>query len=149
MTQQFKGMSKAMEKMAVELSAEYKPLQAKRRRYDLQTGMSNYAKEGRVSGDSCLCTPIGEGEFLIALSDGMGQGMRAAEESNLTVNTLSQLIKAGFEAELALRMVNSILLLKSDDEIFSTVDMGFINLYTGREGQDLQDLGRRQLPRAG
>jgi len=132
MTQQFKGMSKAMEKMAVELSAEYKPLQAKRRRYDLQTGMSNYAKEGRVSGDSCLCTPIGEGEFLIALSDGMGQGMRAAEESNLTVNTLSQLIKAGFEAELALRMVNSILLLKSDDEIFSTVDMGFINLYTGR-----------------
>ena len=132
MTQQFKGMSKAMEKMATGLSTEYQPLQAKKLRYELQTGMSNYAREGRVSGDSCLCTFISQGEYLIALSDGMGQGMRAAEESTLTVNTLSQLVKAGFEAELALRMVNSILLLKSDDEIFSTVDMGFINLYTGR-----------------
>jgi stage II sporulation protein E len=34
--------------------------------------------------------------------------------------------------ELALKMINSILLLRSDDEIFSTVDMGFIDLTTGR-----------------
>ncbi|NLM07535.1 MAG: SpoIIE family protein phosphatase, partial [Clostridiales Family XIII bacterium] len=78
------------------------------------------------------CTPIDNVNFLIALSDGMGQGLRAAEESNLTVNTLYNLMKAGFEVELALRMINSILLLKSKEEIFSTVDMGFINLCTGR-----------------
>ena len=94
--------------------------------------MASYGKEGRISGDSCLCAPVSEGEFLIALSDGMGQGLKAAEESTVTVNTLFNLVKAGFEVELALRMVNSILLQKSDDEIFSTLDMGFINLYTGR-----------------
>lgn len=69
---------------------------------------------------------------MIALSDGMGKGIRASEESTLTVNTLYNLLKAGFEAELALKMINSILLLRSDDEIFSTVDMGFIDLITGR-----------------
>ncbi len=132
MTRQFKGMEKALDKMAVELTAEYQPLHAKKPRYGLQTGMASYAREGRVSGDSFLCTPVSEGEFLMALSDGMGQGLQAAEESALTVNTLFHLIKAGFEAELSLRMVNSILLLKANDEIFSTVDMGLINLYTGR-----------------
>lgn len=68
----------------------------------------------------------------MALSDGMGQGLRAAEESNFTVNSLYNLVRAGFEVELALRMVNSILLRKSNDEILSTLDMGLINLYTGR-----------------
>jgi stage II sporulation protein E len=132
MTQQFKGIAKSLNKMAADLSAEHQPLRVMKKRYDLQIGMASYAKEGKISGDSCLCTPINEGNFLIALSDGMGQGMRAAEESNLTVNTLYNLVKAGFEVELALRMINSILLLKSNEEIFSTVDMGFINLYTGR-----------------
>ena len=132
MALQFKGMSRALEKMARELSCEYRPLKARSRRYELRTGMASYGKEGRISGDSCLCAPVSEGEFLIALSDGMGQGLKAAEESTVTVNTLFNLVKAGFEVELALRMVNSILLQKSDDEIFSTLDMGFINLYTGR-----------------
>ncbi|MGI6734266.1 MAG: SpoIIE family protein phosphatase [Anaerovoracaceae bacterium] len=132
MTQQFKGMAKSLDKIAVNLSAEHQPLRIMKKRYDLQIGMASYAKEGKISGDSCLCTPIDEGNYLIALSDGMGQGLRAAEESNLTVNTLYNLMKAGFEVELALRMINSILLLKSNEEIFSTVDMGFINLYTGR-----------------
>ncbi len=132
MIQQFKGMATALNKMSGELEGEFQPLRAKKTRYELKTGTARYAKEGRISGDSCLCTPIREGEFLIALSDGMGQGLRASEESTLTVNTLFNLVKAGFEVELALRMVNSILLMKSNDEIFSTVDMGFINLYTGR-----------------
>lgn len=68
----------------------------------------------------------------MALSDGMGQGSRAAQESGLTVHTLRDLLKAGFDAEVALRIVNSLLLLKSTDEIFSTVDMGMLNLYTGK-----------------
>ena len=90
MALQFKGMSRALEKMARELSCEYRPLKARSRRYELRTGMASYGKEGRISGDSCLCAPVSEGEFLIALSDGMGQGLKAAEESTVTVNTLFQ-----------------------------------------------------------
>ncbi|HZK01460.1 MAG TPA: SpoIIE family protein phosphatase, partial [Anaerovoracaceae bacterium] len=132
MSQQFKGMARALEKISAEVSSGHQPLQARKTRYSLKTATAGYAKEGRISGDSCICTPVNEGEYLLALSDGMGQGIRASEESNLTVNTLYNLIKAGFEVELALRMVNSILLQKSNDEILSTLDMGFINLYTGK-----------------
>ena len=132
MTQQFKGMAKSLNKIATDLSTEHQPLRVMKKRYDLQIATATYAMEGKISGDSCLCTPIDNVNFLIALSDGMGQGLRAAEESNLTVNTLYNLMKAGFEVELALRMINSILLLKSKEEIFSTADMGFINLCSGR-----------------
>lgn len=131
-TQQFKGMAKALDRISKEISADYRPISGRRPRFSIKTATASYAKEGRISGDSCLCSKISEGEYLLALSDGMGQGVRASEESTFTVNTLYNLVKAGFEVELALRMVNSILLQKSNDEILSTLDMGFINLYTGR-----------------
>ncbi len=132
MALQFKGISRALDKIAMEVSSEYQPIQARKLRFTLETATAGYAKEGRISGDSCLCTAINDGQYLLALSDGMGQGIRAAEESNLTVTTLFNLVKAGFDVELALAMVNSILLQKSNDEILSTLDLGFINLYTGR-----------------
>ena len=69
---------------------------------------------------------------MLALSDGMGKGRKAAEESTLTINTLLHLMKAGFEPELALRMINSLLLIKSTEEIFSTMDLALLNLYTGK-----------------
>jgi len=130
--QQFKGMARALEQINTELDWKAAPLVQRRVRYSLDLGVATYAKEGRISGDSYLCTGISDSEYMIALSDGMGKGIRASEESTLTVNTLYNLLKAGFEAELALKMINSILLLRSDDEIFSTVDMGFIDLITGR-----------------
>lgn len=130
--QQFKGMARAVEHMGKDLAQQAEPFIPQKPKFNLGLGVSTYAKEGRVSGDSYLCKGVRDGEFMIALSDGMGKGYRAAEESNLTVQTLYRLLKAGFEAELALKMINSILLLRSTDEIFSTVDMGCINLYTGR-----------------
>ena len=72
-----------------------------------------------------------ENEYLIALSDGMGSGEKAARESIITINTLKHLLEAGFEKELALKTMNSMLLLKSAEEIFSTVDITIINLDTG------------------
>lgn len=130
--QQFKGLANSLERIGEDLTLRPEPIVQRVPKYELQLGVASYAIEGKVSGDSYLCTNIREGEYLIALSDGMGRGVRAAEESTLTVNILHNLLKAGFEAELALKMVNSILLLNTSEEVFSTVDMGFINLYTGR-----------------
>ena len=81
MTQQFKGMAKSLNKIATDLSTEHQPLRVMKKRYDLQIATATYAKEGKISGDSCLCTPIDNVNFLIALSDGMGQGLRAAERA--------------------------------------------------------------------
>ncbi len=100
-------------------------------RLKITTGSSKYAKEMNACGDSYICMDLKENEYLIALSDGMGSGEKAARESIITINTLKHLLEAGFEKELALKTMNSMLLLKSAEEIFSTVDITIINLDTG------------------
>lgn len=104
----------------------------KKPNYKLITGTSKYAKEMNVCGDSHICMRLKNEHYLIALSDGMGSGEKAARESMLTINTLKHLLEADFDKELALKTMNSMLLLKSTEEIFSTVDITIINLETGQ-----------------
>lgn len=84
-----------------------------------------------VSGDSYT---FGESKnnYFIALSDGMGVGHRAYQESNITISLLEKFLEAGFDKELALKTINSILVLKSTDEMSTTIDMSVIDLYRGR-----------------
>jgi stage II sporulation protein E len=93
------------------------------------------AKQGRnaspISGDNYAVSELGEGRLALILSDGMGVGERAYEESAATINMLEKLLTAGFDAELSLRTVNSILLLRSEEESFATVDLVIFNLYRG------------------
>lgn len=44
---------------------------------------------------------------------------------------LEQFMEAGFKEETAIRLINSILVLKSNEQTFSTLDMAVINLFTG------------------
>jgi len=101
-------------------------------RYRLSVGAMTVGKEGRVSGDSYACVEMPGGRYALILSDGMGTGAEAAMESSTTVSLLELLIKAGFSEELAVKTVNSLLLLHSPGETFATVDMAVIDLYTGR-----------------
>ena len=95
-------------------------------------GHSAYAGSGGISGDSFVYKEIGGARYVMALSDGMGKGSEAASESSLAVNTLLLLIEAGFSVENALKTINSVLLMRSADEIFSTIDLGILDLDTGR-----------------
>jgi len=65
------------------------------------------------------------------LSDGMGSGPRAAMESGMALNLLERFLIAGYDQNTALEAVNSLLLIKSDDENYATVDMTIINQYNG------------------
>jgi stage II sporulation protein E len=89
---------------------------------------------GAASGDSHVVSELEDGRLLMMISDGMGQGSRAAMESRATVNLLRQLIAAGFDTGAAVRTVNSILVTRSPEEVTSTVDLTVVDLYTG-EGQ--------------
>lgn len=84
-----------------------------------------------VSGDNYT---FGEksNNYFVALSDGMGMGQKANLESDITISLLEKFLEAGFDKELALRTINSILVLKSTDEIFATIDMSIMDLYTGK-----------------
>ncbi|MGE5405232.1 MAG: stage II sporulation protein E, partial [Candidatus Saccharibacteria bacterium] len=98
--------------------------------YRVVTGLSQLSM-GEVCGDSFNIATLKDGRELIVLSDGMGIGRKAAQESKATVSLLEELLNTGFGQEVALKTVNSILLLRNNNESFATVDLVLINLYTG------------------
>jgi stage II sporulation protein E len=89
------------------------------------------AKDSGTSGDWYCSQVIRGGQHLLALSDGMGSGPRAAEESRAAINLVSKLIAAGFPYLLAIKTVNSALMLRSEEESFATLDLALINLNSG------------------
>ncbi|HHW48205.1 MAG TPA: stage II sporulation protein E [Clostridiaceae bacterium] len=100
--------------------------------YRVTTGVAKMCKyNGVVSGDNYTFMNNGDGSFFVALSDGMGSGQKAAMQSRTTINLLEQFMESGFDRDTTIRMINSILLLKSNDESFSTVDLSVIDLYEG------------------
>ena len=82
-------------------------------------------------GDSFETFYDGCGGFVAVLSDGMGQGARAAVDSTLTVTLFAKLCKAGVRFDSALRLVNAALMLKSAEESLATLDVVRFDLYTG------------------
>lgn len=132
LSMQFKGMSKVVNTMMEDLSVPALIVTQPKEKYEIKVGVSGYAKEDNISGDSYVCADLKDCDYIIALSDGMGKGEKASRESALTITTLYNLMKAGFDVELALRTINSLLLQKSNDEVFATVDLGIFNKATGK-----------------
>ncbi|MCR1899043.1 stage II sporulation protein E [Irregularibacter muris] len=97
------------------------------------TGIVHSSKDAQeVSGDSYSNIPLHDGKYMLALSDGMGSGKRASRESRTTINLLEHFLEAGFNREIALKTINSILMLRSNDEMFSTIDLSIIDQYTAQ-----------------
>jgi stage II sporulation protein E len=99
-------------------------------KFKMLTGIARAMKEN-VSGDNFSILKMDNGEFMVALSDGMGTGKEAGEESETVMSLLEQMIESGFKAETAIKLIISSLVLKSDKQSFSTIDMSIINLFTG------------------
>ena len=103
------------------------------RNYEVRTSVCKLAKhENESSGDNHILQSLKDGHFVAILSDGMGHGSKAAQESNATVKILEKLLETGIDRDVAVRMVNSFLLLRSPEETFATVDLVLIDLYHPR-----------------
>lgn len=101
--------------------------------FEVHTGMAGTAKGGDLlSGDSYSAMEIGNGTYAVAISDGMGNGERARIESSTALTILEQLLQSGMDETLAIKSVNSILMLRSPDEVYATVDMALIDQYSAR-----------------
>lgn len=98
--------------------------------YRVNSAVAQVAKE-EISGDSLKVITLKEGKELVVLSDGMGVGEKAWDESSTAVKLLGDLLDSGFNKELALKTINSVLLLRARSETFTTMDMIMIDLYTG------------------
>lgn len=100
--------------------------------YEIDTGFASAAKGGKwLSGDSFSTIEIGRGKYAVALSDGMGNGERAQKESKATLELLQQLLHSGIDETISIKTINSILLLRSEEEMFSTIDLAIIDLFNG------------------
>lgn len=101
--------------------------------YEVRAAVSTVARDGKVvSGDTYTSVDLGNGRHALAVSDGMGNGERARRESKAAIELLKKLLKAGFDEQLAIKTVNSTLLLRSREEMFTTLDMALIDLFSAR-----------------
>lgn len=98
----------------------------------LGTGLAQAAKDGcAFCGDAWAATALPGGYYFLGLSDGMGSGRKAAQDSEAAMSLVTRLLTLGFTPEIAVRTVNSLLLQPGDQERFATMDLVFVNLYTG------------------
>ena len=89
------------------------------------------AENGSPTGDAAAFLETEKGRALLALSDGMGTGTRAAKESRTAIELLEQFTEAGFDWELSVKMINSALLLRRGEETYATLDICEVDLYDG------------------
>jgi stage II sporulation protein E len=98
----------------------------------LTTGIAKLPKYGsNVSGDSFTFMNSENGKYMLALSDGMGTGYGAAAQSKAAVNMLESLLESGFEKDMAVNLINSVLVLKSEEDSSCTIDLSTIDLFNG------------------
>ncbi|MEW5784327.1 MAG: SpoIIE family protein phosphatase [Bacillota bacterium] len=160
---QLEGLAMVMLDLASEVDAGLFPpgVGGQAPLFHLELGVAQRAGRGQnVCGDCYSLLDFGIREQVIILSDGMGNGPRAATESKATATMLERLLEAGFRKEVVLRSVNSLLQLRSGDEIFATVDMALIDLLEGevellkigaapsflKRGKEVFKIGASSLP---
>ncbi|SCJ99499.1 Stage II sporulation protein E [uncultured Eubacterium sp.] len=127
---QFDGMARTVSELMTDLDGRGAS-SAEKNAPQILVGSASYAFEA-VSGDSCLSFSFGKNKQALIISDGMGKGSRAATESKLVVTTLSKLLAAGFDVDIAMKTVNAILMTGNSAEMFATVDLAIIDKVTGR-----------------
>ncbi len=99
----------------------------------VSVGIAGMKKKGEpVSGDRGTYFKTDQGILCVILADGMGSGEEAARESINAVKTLEAFLRAGVDPAVAMKILNSVLLLKNgEDWGYSTIDLMCVDLFTG------------------
>ena len=95
-------------------------------------GISRLKKDGaQISGDNFSFFELEGGQLLMGVSDGMGSGVSASKESEMVLDLMEKFLEAGFSVETAIRMMNSAMVMKGDCDLYSTMDLCNIDMYSG------------------
>ncbi|WP_293970788.1 serine/threonine-protein phosphatase [uncultured Ruminococcus sp.] len=101
--------------------------------YDVEIGSDQHiANNGKLCGDCLDYFNDGFGKTYALVCDGMGTGGRAAVDGNMAVSVMGRLLRSGLSADSSLQIVNSALMVKSEDESLSTLDLTGVDLFTGK-----------------
>lgn len=122
---QFMGMARTIDRLLADLQGKA-DLAGDHPLVKVSVGQAAYSFD-TVSGDSMAAFAFDDHRLALIISDGMGKGRAAAEESKMVVETLSRLLQAGFDVDLAMKTVNGILMTGNEEERFATVDLAIID----------------------
>lgn len=96
-------------------------------------GIGRQQKEGAaVSGDNGCYFLTEAGVACLLLSDGMGSGTAASQDSRMLITSLERFLRAGISVGDALHAISPALRLRSDGMRFTTLDAFTLDLFTGR-----------------
>ena len=87
--------------------------------------------KSEVSGDSILNIRLKDGNYLIAISDGMGSGSKAMQSSRQALKMLENLLLSGFDKNTSIELIKSAL-ISQNEESFATLDIAIVDLYKGK-----------------
>lgn len=121
------------QKEPIKLREEYSTIIfIERVKYHTLYGMAKRKKKGsEISGDNFLVMDMPGGKKGILLSDGMGSGQRAFQESKMAIELAEELLETGVSPELIVEMVNAALATGTEEVEFATLDLCVIDLYQG------------------
>jgi len=99
----------------------------------VSVGIAAMKKKGeKVSGDRGTYFKTDAGVLCVILSDGMGCGDEAAEDSRQVIAILEKFLRAGMDPAVAMKQLNAVLLLRDGENWgFATVDLMCVDLFTG------------------
>ncbi len=101
-------------------------------KYVLLTGSARAVKEAEPkSGDNYAVIESEKGKITLLLSDGMGSGEKACEDSEMVLDLMEKLMDTGYSPKAAANLVNSALITKGEEQNMSTLDICEVDLYDG------------------
>lgn len=100
--------------------------------FEIDYGYGSIAQDGNnVCGDNYLVRQLSSSKLVAAISDGMGKGYSANQESNNTLRLVDNIISVDLNTETALQILNTFYHIQDYLEKYSTLDFLEINRSTG------------------
>jgi len=98
----------------------------------LEIGAAMRSRSGEeVAGDSYVSRTLPGGRHVLALSDGMGSGVNAMQESHAALSLMVESLRAGYTRAQALDVVNALMLMCTGREMYATMDLCVMDLHSG------------------
>ena len=102
-------------------------------KYIIQTGIAKTKKDDSiVSGDNISQIRLGDGKYMLAISDGMGSGANARRNSKIAISMLERLFSTGFDKETSINLINSAIMNANKEDMYATLDIEILDLYSGK-----------------
>lgn len=102
-------------------------------KYRVTYGYSTVSKNNlNIAGDNYLIKPLDNGHFIGAISDGMGSGYKAFNESKLTLEMIDRMVSFDVSTNSTIGILNTFLNLKENTDQYATLDLVEISEVTGK-----------------